>query len=115
MKKIFFLLPLICFLAVLYSCSSSESVTYNVGGNENWKINVVHNTGATDQFIVIINDSTVIDKKVNLITGKLEEIGKYREREVKLTVSYEKDEYRISGGFKALVFIENKLAAKFDF
>jgi hypothetical protein len=115
MKKILIHTSLFCFLIILYSCSSSETVTYNVGGNENWKINVIHNTGATDKFIVIINDSTLIAKTANVVTGKLEEIGKYREREIKLVVSYEKDEYRISGGFKALVFIENKLAAKFDF
>jgi hypothetical protein len=102
-------------VVIFYSCSSSETATYNVGGNENWKINVVHNTGATDKFIVIINDSTVITKTVNVITGKIEEKGKYREKEVKLLVSYKKDEYRISGGFEALVYIENKLAAKFDF
>lgn len=115
MKKIFFLFPIICFLAILYSCSSSESVTYNVGGNENWKINVIHNTGATDKFIVIINDSTVIEKTVNVLSGKLEETAKYREKAVKLVVYYDKGEYGFGGGFKALVYVENKLAAKFDF
>ena len=115
MKKIVLLLSLVCFIIVFYSCSSSETVTYNAGNNENWKINVIHETAVTDRFKVIINDSTVIDKKANLITAKIEEIGKYREKEIKLVVSYEKDEYRISGGFVAFVYVENKLAAKFNF
>ena len=75
---------------------------------------MVHQVGAVDNFKVIINDSTVIDKKVNAVTSKIEETGKYRDREVKLVVSYIKESYG-SGYFDALVYIENKLAAKFKF
>ena len=114
MKKIVLLFTLVCFVVFFYSCSSSETATYNAGNNENWKINVVHLVGAVDNLKVIINDSTVIDKKVNAVTSKIEETGKYRDREVKLVVSYIKESYG-SGYFDALVYIENKLAAKFKF
>ena len=114
MKKIVLLLPLVCFVVVFYSCSSSETAAYNAGNNENWKINVVHKVGAVDNFKVIINDSTVIDKNVNAVTSKIEETGKYRNREVKLVVSYTQESYG-SGYFDAFVYIENKLAAKFKF
>jgi hypothetical protein len=114
MKKIVFLFPIACFLAVFCSCSSSETATYHAGNNEDWKIDVVHQVGAVDNFKVIINDSTVIDKRVNAVTSKLEETGKYRDREVKLVVSYIKESYG-SGYFETLVYIENKLAGKFKF
>lgn len=115
MKKIFLLLPLFGLMAVLYSCSSSETATYNAGNNENWKINVIHSTSVTDNFKVVINDSTVIDKNANVMTGKLEEKGKYREKDVKLVVTFTKGLYNAGGEFEALVYVENKLAAKFNF
>jgi hypothetical protein len=114
MKKIVILYSLVCLTVVFYSCSSSETATYNAGNNENWKINVLHTVGAVDNFKLLINDSTVIDKNVNAITSKLEETGKYREKEIKLLVSYIKESYG-SGSFEALVYIENKFAAKFNF
>ena len=114
MKKIIFLFPIACFLAVLCSCSSSETATYHAGDNEDWKINVVHQLKAVDNFKVVINDSTVIDENVNAVTSKIDETGKYRNREVKLLVSYIKVSYG-SGYFEAIVYIENKLAAKFKF
>ncbi len=101
-------------LILLYSCSASETATYNAGNNENWKINVTHNTGVTDNFKVMINDSTVINKNVSGFTGKLEETGAYREKAVKLVVSYVQESYG-SGRFETSVYIENKLAAKFNF
>ena len=101
-------------LILLYSCSSSETATYNAGNNENWKINVLHQTGVTDNFKVIINDSTVINKNVSGFTGKLEETGTYREKAVKLVVTYVQISYG-SGSFETVVYIENKLAAKFNF
>ena len=114
MKKTVILFSLVCLAAVLYSCSASETATYKAGNNENWKINVTHNTGVTDNFKVIINDSTVIDKNTNGLTGKIEETGKYREKEVKLVVQYIQESYG-SGSFETVVYIENKLAAKFNF
>jgi hypothetical protein len=113
-KRTFILFFLFCFAIFFYSCSSSETATYKAGENENWKINVVHQVKAVDNFKVIINDSTVIDKNVNAVTSKIEETGKYRNREVKLLVSYINESYG-SGYFDALVYIENKLAAKFKF
>src|SRR5512146_875917 len=114
MKKIILFFPLIFFAFIFYSCSSSETGTYNAGNNENWKIDVLHTIGAVDHFKLTINDSTIIEGRVNAVTSKLEETGKYRNREVKLLVSYIKEGYG-SGYFEALVYIENKLASKLDF
>lgn len=114
MKKIILFFPIVCIFAVIYSCSSSETATYHAGNNEDWKINVVHQLKGVDNFKVIINDSTVIDKNVNAVSSKIDETGKYRDREVKLLVSYIKESYG-SGYFEAIVYIENKLAAKFKF
>jgi len=114
MKKIVLLFPVVCSLIVFYSCSSSQNATYHAGDSEDWKINVVHQVKAVDNFKVIINDSTVIDKNVNAVTSKIEETGKYRDREVKLVVSYTQESYG-SGYFEAIVYIENKLAGKFKF
>lgn len=114
MKKAVLFFPVICFTVIFYSCSSSETATYHAGNNEDWKIDVVHQIKAVDNFKVVINDSTVIDKSVNAVTSKIDESGKYRDREVKLLVSYIKVSYG-SGYFEAIVYIENKLAAKFKF
>ena len=114
MKKILIIFSLACFAVLFYSCSSSETATYNAGNNENWKINVEHTVGAVDHFKLTINDSTIIEGKVNAITSKLEETGKYRNRDVKLLVSYIKEGYG-SGYFEAFVYIQNKLASKLDF
>jgi hypothetical protein len=113
-KKTVILFITVLSAILFYSCSASETATYNAGNNENWKINVVHIVGAVDHFKVLINDSTVIDKRVNAVTSKLEEKGSYRDREVKLVVSYTQESYG-SGYFDAIVYIENKLAAKFKF
>ena len=115
MKKIILIYSLIFFLVVFYSCSSSETATYNAGNNENWKIDVVHSTSVSDNFKVIINDSTVINKNVNVMTSSLEEISKYRDREIKLVVTFTKGLYGAGGEFEAIVYVENKLAAKFKF
>ena len=114
MKKIVLLFPLVSLIVFFYSCSASQNATYHAGDNEDWKIDVVHQIKAVDNFKVIINDSTVIDKNVNAVTSKIEETGKYRNREVKLVVSYTQESYG-SGYFDAFVYIENKLAAKFKF
>lgn len=113
-KKIIILFSFIFSAVIFYSCSASETATYNAGNNENWKIDVHHTVGAVDHFKLTINDSTIIESKVNAVTSKLEETGKYRNREVKLLVSYIKEGYG-SGYFEALVYIENKLASKLDF
>ncbi len=114
MKTILILFLLTGSTVLFYSCSASETATYNAGNNENWKINVDHTVGAVDHFKLTINDSTIVEGKVNAVTSKLEETGKYRNREVKLLVSYIKEGYG-SGYFEALVYVESKLAAKFDF
>lgn len=115
MKKIILIITLIYLTAVFSACSSSETATYNAGNNENWKINVIHSTSVTDNFKVVINDSTVIDKNANVMTGKLEEKGRYREKVVKLVVTFTKGMYKAGGEFEAFVYVENKLAAKFKF
>jgi hypothetical protein len=115
MKKIILLNSIVFFLVIFYSCSSSETAVYDAGNNENWKIDVIHETTVTDRFKVVINDSIVIKKNVNVITSSLEEISKYRDREIKLIVTFTKGLYGAGGEFEALVYIENKLAAKFKF
>lgn len=115
MKKIIIPFSLVCFIVIFYSCSSSETATYNAGNNEKWKIDVIHETTVSDRFKVVINDSMVIKKNVNVITSSLEEISKYRDKEIKLIVTFIKGLYGAGGEFEAIVYIENKLAAKFKF
>lgn len=114
MKKLVLIFGLFA-LMLITSCSSTNTAFYNSGNNENWEINVVHKSGVTDYFKVIINDSTVIDKAANFITGSLEEKNNYRNKEIKLHVTYSEGFLGIGEAFHAMVFINNQLAAKFEF
>jgi hypothetical protein len=74
------------------ACGSSDSVTYRpTGSTSSWEINVLHSdiSGLTENFKVLINDSTVINQNANFVTGKLETKGKYKGYDVNLlTYSY---------------------------
>jgi len=111
MKKI----SLLFFALLLFSCSSSQFVTYRPkDSNNNWKIDVLHNS-VTKNFKVVINDSTVIDKNANFFTGNAEAKGTYENKEVKMIVTFTPGFLGIGQGFEVMVFIENELAGKFKF
>lgn len=114
MKKHF---PMVIVLAIIVAaCTSSQFATYRPAGSTEaaWQIDVVHKSGVTQNFKVVINDSTVIDDDANFLTGNAEAKGMYRDKEVKLMVTYSKSFF---GGekFTAMVFISNELAGKFEF
>ncbi len=111
MKKIIFLS-----LFFLIACTSSQLTMYrSAETNRNWQIEVKHNDALVHNFKVVINDSTVIDKDVNLFTGNAEAKGMYDNKEVRLLVNYSSGFLGIGKKYTALVFIEKELAAKFEF
>jgi hypothetical protein len=108
---------LLLFLALfLVGCSSSQFATYRpAGSNEaNWQI-YVNKSAIGNNFTVTINDSLVIDKSANFFTGNLEERSKYKDKEIKLLVTYTPGFLGIGAGYEAMVFINNELAGKFKF
>jgi len=102
---------------VIAACTSSQFATYRPAGSTeaSWQINVLHSSGVTDNFKVVINDSTVIDESPNFFTGNAEAKGKYREKEIKLIVTYSSGFLGIGEGYEAMVFVSNELAGKFKF
>lgn len=115
MKKYY---PVAIVLAVVVAaCTSSQFATYRPAGSTeaNWQINVLHKSGVTQSFQVVINDSTVIDESPNFFTGNAEAKGKYRNREIKLIVTYSSGFLGIGAGYEAMVFVSNELAGKFKF
>ena len=114
MKKLRFFIILAAFITV-YACTSSQFATYRAAGSNDpaWQINVFHSAGVTDNFKVVINDSTVIDETVNFLSGDGQASGKYKNKDVKLTVNHSSN--LLGDKFTAFVFINNELAAKFDF
>ncbi len=115
MKKLYFVA--IIFALVIVGCTSSQFVTYRPAGSNDasWEINVYHTSGVTENFKVVVNDSTVIDKGANFFTGNLETKGNYRGKEIKLIVTYSSGFLGIGAGYEAMVFISNELAGKFKF
>lgn len=107
----------IIFALAIVGCTSSQFATYRpAGSNEaNWEINVYHSSGITENFKVVINDSTVIDEGANFFSGNLEAKGNYRGKDVKLIVTYSSGFLGIGSGYEAMVFISNELAGKFKF
>lgn len=115
MKKYY---PVAIVLAlVIAACTSSQFATYRPAGSTeaNWQINVLHKSGVTESFQVVINDSTVIDATPNFFTGNAEAKGKYRDKEIKLIVTYSSGFLGIGAGYEAMVFVSNELAGKFKF
>jgi outer membrane lipoprotein SlyB len=115
MKKLY--VVAIIFALAIVGCTSSQFATYRpAGSNEaSWEINVYHTSGVSQNFKVVINDSTVIDKGANFFSGNLETKGNYRGKEIKLIVSYSSGFLGIGAGYEAMVFISNELAGKFKF
>lgn len=115
MKKHF---PMAIILAlVVAACTSSQFATYRPAGSTeaNWQMNVLHKSGITENFKVVINDSTVIDDDANFFSGNAEAKGTYRGKEVKLMVTYSSGFLGVGKKFTAMVFISNELAGKFEF
>ena len=115
MKKLYPVLIVLAF--VIVGCTSSQFATYRPSGSTeaNWEINVYHTSGVTQNFKVVINDSTVIDNGANFFSGNMEEKGSYKGKEVKLMVSYSAGFLGIGSGYTAMVFVNNELAGKFKF
>ena len=115
MKIIYSVLIVLVFVVI--GCTSSQFATYRPSGSTdaNWQINVYHIGGVTQNFKVVINDSTVIDQGANFFTGNMEEKGSYQGKEVKLMVSYSAGFLGIGSGYTAMVFVNNELAGKFKF
>jgi len=109
MKKLFLTLMFICF-----ACTTTEFITYRDSSNNLWHINVLHNSVIVDNFKVVINDSTVIDKNVELFTGNLEAKANYKNSEVKLLVTYTPG-FLGTKSYQAMVFVNNELIGKFKF
>ncbi len=109
---------LFLFLAFLVAaCTSSQLATYRPADSTEptWQINVYHKSGVTDNFKVVINDSTVIDESANFVKGNLEETGRFRDKEVRLLVTYADGVLGVGRKFTATVFISNELATKLEF
>ena len=115
MKKLYAVV--IIFALAIVGCTASEFITYRPAGSNDasWEINVYHTSGMSQNFKVVINDSTVIDKGADFFTGNLEAKGMYREKEIRLMVSYSAGFLGIGSGYEALVFVSNELAGKFKF
>ena len=114
--KTYYLLALILGL-VIAACTSSQFATYRPAGSteSNWQINVLHKSGVTQNFKVVINDSTVIDDDADFFSGDAEAKGMYRSKEVKLMVTHSSGFLGIGEKFTAMVFISNELVGKFEF
>lgn len=111
-------LPVVIILTlVIAACTSSQFATYRPAGSTeaNWQINVIHKSGITQSFQVVINDSTVIDESLNFFTRNAEAKGKYRDKEIKLIVTYSSGFLGIGEGYEAMVFVNNELVGKFKF
>ncbi|MGA2784856.1 MAG: hypothetical protein ABSF09_09195 [Candidatus Bathyarchaeia archaeon] len=115
MKKYYLLAMILAF--VLAACTSSQFATYRPAGSTeaSWQINVLHTRGVTQNFKVVINDSTVIDENANFLTGNAEAKGKYQDKEIKLIITYSSGFLGIGAGYEAMVFVSNELAGKFKF
>jgi len=112
-----FQLLIITLAIALASCTASQFATYRPAGSSdsNWEINVKHTSGVTQNFKVVINDSTVIDASANFFTGRLERKSEYRGENIKLIVTYSSGFLGFGAGFESMVLINNELAGKFKF
>jgi len=115
LKKLYLVLIVLAF--VIVGCSSSQFVTYRPAGSteKNWDIHVQKTSGVNVSFQVIINDSTVIDESQNMFTKSLDAKSKYKDKEIKLSVTYSSGFLGFGAGYHAMLLIDNELAGKFDF
>ena len=103
---------------VTVACSTSQFASYRPAGSNdpNWQINVLHSdTPLRESFKVVINDSTIIDETVNIFSRDVDKKVNYKNKEVKLLVTYSSGTLGVGAGYSALVFVSNELAAKFNF
>jgi hypothetical protein len=116
--NLFFLL-----LLFVIGCSSTQSSMYKPSdGGSGWKVNVVKKAGITDEFVLVINDSTVISDTFPLIGDNFEKKGTYRGKQVmmngyrKSTNTTDSDgKVQSSDSYQIRVFIDDKQVDKFDF
>ena len=113
------------FLLLLFitGCSSTQSSMYKPSdGGSGWKVNVVKKAGITDEFVLVINDSTVISDTFPLIGDNFEKKGTYRGKSVmmngyrKSTNTTDSDgKVQSNDSYQIRVFIDDKQVDKFDF
>ena len=86
-----------------------------MGSNEKmWEIHV-EKSSITDQFQVIIDDSTVIAETPNMFTKTVDAKCTYRNKEIKLIVNHSEGTLGIGEGYNALLLIDNEMAGQFKF
>lgn len=102
---------------LIAACTSSQFATYHPPGatDTNWEITVLHKSGVTQNFKVVVNDSTVIDDDADFFSGNAEAKGVYRGREVKLMVTHSSGFLGIGEKYTAIVLISNELVGRFEF
>ena len=114
MKKVLPILAVLAFITI--GCASSEFAFYRPSGSteSQWQIKV-EKSNIGQNFKVIVNDSTVIDKGANFFTGNLNADGTYRGHKIDLVVTYSSGFLGIGSGYTAMVTVDNELAAQFKF
>lgn len=116
--KLFFLL-----LLFVIGCTSTQSSMYKPSdGGSGWKVNVVKKAGITDEFVLVINDSTVISDTFPLIGDNFEKKGTYRGKSVMMngyrkstTTTDPNGTTKSNDSYQIRVFIDDKQVDKFDF
>ena len=116
--NLFFLL-----LLFVIGCTSTQSSMYKPSdGGSGWKVNVVKKAGITDEFVLVINDSTVISDTFPLIGDNFEKKGTYRGKSVMMngyrkstTTTDPNGTTKSNDSYQIRVFIDDKQVDKFDF
>lgn len=114
---------LLFLLLLLTGCSSTQSSMYKPSdGSSGWKINVTKKPAITDEFVLTINDSTVLSDTFPLIGDNFEKTGTYRGKKVmmngyrKSTTTTDSDgKVQSSDSYQIRVFIDDVQVDKFDF
>ncbi|HMS34965.1 MAG TPA: hypothetical protein PKC91_12860 [Ignavibacteria bacterium] len=123
MKRYIYRYSFFFLLLIAVGCSSTQSSMYKPSdGGSGWKVNVVKKAGITDEFVLVINDSTVISDTFPLIGDNFEKKGTYRGKSVmmngyrKSTNTTDSDgKVQSSDSYQIRVFIDDKQVDKFDF
>lgn len=123
MKRYIYRYSFFFLLFIAVGCSSTQSSMYKPSdGGSGWKVNVVKKAGITDEFVLVINDSTVISDTFPLIGDNFEKKGTYRGKSVmmngyrKSTNTTDSDgKVQSSDSYQIRVFIDDKQVDKFDF
>jgi len=123
MKRFIYRNSFFLLLLFITGCSSTQSSMYKPSdGGSGWKVNVVKKAGITDEFVLVINDSTVISDTFPLIGDNFEKKGTYRGKSVmmngyrKSTNTTDSDgKVQSNDSYQIRVFIDDKQVDKFDF